>query len=219
MKVKANLLLVLTILSLGIFLEGAEVFPGIKEGGTVRLELGEDEVAIFGYGSLMLEEQLERLSDDSYKGPFIMARLKGFKRTWTAHYPNDYEYFEDDDGVVFRPKTIVFLNIERSEGSKVNGVVFVCLKSELWMYDKREIMYDKIKINDYLEGVKVVGGDAYTYMARPESCYPTEELEPWQSVIRSRYVEIIEKALDVLGEDFRAEYEEGTQKVPMRLVY
>lgn len=212
-------LIILTFLSFGLFLEAAQVFPGIEEKSSVTLKLKADEVAIFGYGSLMLEEELEQTEEDPYTGPFIMAKLKGFKRTWSAHYPNRYEYFKDEEGEEFKPRTIVFLNIEPYEGSKVNGMLFVCKKSQLWMYDNREAMYDRIRVNDYLEGVKVEGGDAYSYMAKPESYGPTKELNASESVIRWYYVEVIEDALDILGKDFRTKYEQSTQPVPFHLVF
>lgn len=207
----------LVILSFGT-LEGAEILlkSDTREKLTVKLE--EDEVAILGFGSLMLEETLHCSEEVSYSRPYIMARLKGFKRSWSIQYPNN-DYFEDENGVFFKPETTTCLNIERCEDSIMNGMLFVCSKAELESYDDREWPYDRIEINDFLEDVAVIGGKAYVYIAKPENFRPAEEMSSTETVISEYYIYVIEAALKRLGEDFSKEYYESTQPVPMHLVF
>jgi len=218
MKFMVKQLIVLVIIMPGVILKAAEILPPLNAESKLTLKLEADEVAIFGYGSLMNVNELERPVDDPYTGPFIMARLKGFWRSWSAQYPN-HSNFIDEEGRYFKPRTVTYLNIEPHENSKVNGVLFVCSREELELYDFRESSYDRIRINDYLEEVVVLGGAAYAYTAKPENFQPTEELEPWQTVISFWYIDIIEEALETLGENFSDEFNESTQPLPEWLVY
>lgn len=214
---KLLITLILSILISSVCVEAAQILPALDGESKLTLQLEADEVAIFGFGSLMNVERLERPMGDPYKGPYIMTSLKGFKRTWSAHYLNR-RFFENDDDDYNEPLTTVFLNVEPCEGSRVNGMLFVCSRDELRLYDYRESSYSRIRINDYLDEVRVIGGDAYVYMAKRDYFYPTEELTAWQTVIKSWYIDGIEEALEILGEDFAAEYYESTQPLPLWLV-
>lgn len=183
----------------------------------ITLHLKEDEVAIFAYGSLMLASELHH---QPYSGPFIQAKLSGFKRSWSASYPNERKYsFSDANGDTFIPETFTYLNVEPSPGSEVNGMIFVCSKSALKFYDKRESIYDRVKINDYLKGVSITGGDAYVYTAKPNHLVPTENLTPYQTVIPRYYIQTIKKALSILGNDFFKDFINSTQPLPLPLVF
>ncbi len=200
-------------------LDGAQILPTLDEQKKLTLQLEEDEVAIFGYGSLMLEETLHCADQDVCDSrPYVMARLNEFKRSWSVQYPND-ENFQAWDGLLFKPQTKTCLNIERAQDSKVNGMLFVCSKAELESYDEREFPYDRIEISDLLEDVAVVGGKAYAYTAKPAYFRPSEELSSDETVIDSYYVFIIEYALKRLGKDFEEEYYKSTQPVPDHLVF
>ena len=92
-------------------LEGAEIRLGPDRQSKLILQLEEDEVAIFGFGSLMLKETLHCDGEDICNSrPYVMARLKGFKRSWSAQYPND-DFFEDEEGFFFKPRTVTYLKI------------------------------------------------------------------------------------------------------------
>lgn len=142
--------------------------------------------------------------------------MNEFKRSWSVQYPNDYYYFEDQDGFLFKPQSTTCLNIEPSQGSKVNGMLFICSKGELESYDVRELPYDRIEINDLLDDVAVVGGKAYAYIAKLEFFRPSEEVSSDETVIRAR---VIESALKRLGKDFQEEYYKATQPMPYHLVF
>lgn len=134
-------------------------------------------------------------------------------------YPNDDAFFNWEEGEYFTPPTTTCLNIEPSEGSSVNGMLFVCSKEELEYYDEREFTYDRIEINDLLEDVSIMGGKAYAYTAKPAYFRPSEEELPQTTVIPLFYIQVIEKALYRLGKDFAIEYHESTQSLPYHLIF
>lgn len=101
----------------------------------------------------------------------------------------------------------------------MNGMIFVCSKSELESYDERESSYNRIKINDRLENVYVLGGDAFIYSAKPDCFFPTENGTKEETAIMFFYIDIIEKALKVEGKEFAQDYRESTQALPLHLVF
>lgn len=186
----------------------------------IILQLEENEVAIFGYGSLMLREQIHAPIDNLYTGPFIQANLRDFKRTWSTRYSNRYQLeFIDENGNTFIPESTTALNAEFSSGSIVNGMIFVCSKSELKDYDERESSYNRIKINDHLENICILGGDAFVYSAKPDHFFPSENCTNEETAIMLYYIDIIEKALGVQGKEFAQEYKESTQALPLHLIF
>lgn len=199
-------------------LKAARILPMPDLNGKIVLQLDDNEIAIFGYGSLML---LEALENPLYTGPFIQAELSGFKRTWSALYPNLEQWeFEDDSGNTFVPKSITYLNIEPCSNCKVNGMLFIISENELNSYDYREDSYNRIKINDSLLNISVLGGNAYAYTAKPKNHFPTNKnTSNHDTIITQHYVEIIEEALDILGKKFTQEYDNSSQPLPSQLVF
>lgn len=182
----------------------------------VTLTLDNDEVAIFGYGSLMLREQLHpttNADDNIYSGPFIKAQLSGFKRSWSTSSSSLHDN-DDEDYIILNT---IYLNIEPASNSKVNGIIFVCLKSELTSYDRRESSYNRINITDKLN-ISVLGGNVFAYTAKPTHFFPTENATKDEAVIWQYYVDIIDEALTTLGDEFREDYYNSSQPLPTHLV-
>jgi cation transport regulator ChaC len=90
----------------------------------LRLHLDNGKVAIFGYGSLILLESMERTLGRKYTLSRYACHLRGWKRVWTSLYPNSTFYFLGPDGERSYPKNILYLNVCRSDVS-INGVVYV----------------------------------------------------------------------------------------------
>lgn len=206
----------LFFLTFMISVVGAELHR--TSNNQVTLLLKDDEVAIFGYGSLMLREQLHTITDDNiYNGPFIKAKLCGFKRSWSARYFFDFvEGYDYNDSSI--PQSITFLNIQPDSNSIVNGMIFVCNKSELTYYDQRESIYDRIKITDKLLDICIVGGDAFAYTAKSTYFFPTENANKNETIIGQYYLDIIKEALTQRGDQFRKDYDNSTQPLPTQLV-
>ena len=206
--------LLLILLSTLLF-NFAHAYKLIEEPAGTRLILENDELALFGYGSLMLKSSFaEDLTTQPYTDPFIQCSLKGYKRSWGVHYPNDEEDVFDalDGSEPFTPEYLTYLNIEKAKDSKVNGILAIAhIGEELEKFDYRESQYNQIKINDILEGVTVEGGPAYAYTGKSDSSWHTDSKEPKTSVITWDYLYIVQKALNEQDEAFGADYFNSTR--------
>lgn len=211
-------ILILSFLPLFFSLKAAQILPSLDLNGKTVLQLEDNEIALFSYGSLML---LEELHDPLYTGPFIQAELSGFTRAWSARYPNSMQWqFADHNNYFFIPKSITYLNLEPCTNCHVNGMIFIIKAEDLDSYDKREAMYNRIKINDSLVNISVLGGNAYTFTAKSQNHFPTNNnISKNDTVIAKYYPEIIQKALNIQGEKFTQDYINSSQPLPLHLVF
>ena len=53
-----------------------------------------DEVALFGYGSLLSVASLEQTLQRRYDGPLVACSVEGWRRTWNVAMPNQTFYTE-----------------------------------------------------------------------------------------------------------------------------
>lgn len=180
------------------------------------LRLRDGESALFGYGSLLSIESLERTLGRRYTGPFLVCWLEGWRRSWDVAMPNRVFYADLPSGRVY-PEHILYLNIRRSPGSRVNGVLFVVNSEELAAYDRREWIYDREDVTGELSGVSITSGRAYIYVAKRERLM-VGVTSPQYAAVRATYLEILEDGFKGLGEDFRAEFEASTDPVPRHLI-
>ena len=180
------------------------------------VELIENEVAIFGYGSLLSVPSLETTLKRRYRGPFVACSIEGWRRSWNVAMPNQTFYAETPSGCLF-PERIIYLNVTAQPSSLLNGVLFVVGPKELQAMDEREWIYDRLAITDQLRGVNISGGDAFTYVAKPEYLV-TEVTSPAIAAIRASYLALLETGLSDLGSSFREAYEQSSAPVPRHLV-
>lgn len=180
------------------------------------VELSDDEVAVFGYGSLLSVVSLEKTLKRRYGGLFVACSIEGWRRAWDVAMPNQVFYAETPSGCLF-PERIIYLNVTPRPGSLLNGVLFVVGPEEIQTLDEREWIYYRRAITDHLRGVNVSGGDAFTYVAKPE--YMVEDVaSPATAAIRASYLRILETGLNDLGASFREAYERSSEPVPRHLV-
>ena len=207
-NISLYLLTLLTITLTTASSQAADI--SIDENRNPIVHLEDDEVAIFGYGSLMLCESLEDDLEHLYTGPFIQCHLNNFTRSWSANYLL---------GPSSPSKSITSLNIESKQGEIINGMLFVIKKSELANYDYRESNYNRLQVNDLVTDVTIQNGPIYTYSAKPQHTVHTENLSHSDTFIAEDYVEIINEALAILGDDFADEFRQSTQPTPENLVH
>lgn len=181
-----------------------------------NLQLQNGESAIFGYGSLLLKSHMELTLGRAYDGPFLPCALQDWQRSWDILMPNSSFYTETPSGPM-KPRHIIYLNIRPSAGRLLNGVLFVVRPDELAAFDQREWIYDRRTITQDLRGVAITGGEAYVYVGQPERILPPGS-DQAHAAIRQTYLNVIEKALQSWGPDFRAQYESSTEVVPRHLV-
>ena len=115
------------------------------------------------------------------------------------------------------PENILYLNVTRSAGATLNGVVIVVTTEQLLALDAREWMYDRVAVTDGLQDVSVTGGYVYLYVSKPEFVVRGVE-SPRIAAVRATYLDIVETGLANLGSPFRAAYELSTDPVPEHLI-
>jgi hypothetical protein len=181
----------------------------------------EGHVGMFGYGSLMSKNLIETgLLDKAYDGPFLPARLKGYKRSWTFAWPTDIPLYNVDStfskdyiliaGDTIFPKYLHYLNIREDPNTVINGVLYIVPEADLPNYDAWELGYERFEVTDLIQGYAIEGGPVFAYKALPDF-----ELEPnndySQNIIERYYLKIIEDAFGYWGKEFEAEYLKTTE--------
>jgi cation transport regulator ChaC len=180
------------------------------------VNLGEGETALFGYGSLLSVASLEATLGRRYAGPFVPARVRGWRRGWDVAVPN-HRYSAGDGGATFRPRYILYLNVRPDQGTLLNGVVFVAGPAEVAALDRREWVYDRRDVAAHLEGVRVVGGEVGMYVGNPGHLM-TGVRSPRVAAVRASYLRIVATGLEGLGLSAGADYLRSTDRVPAHLV-
>ena len=200
-------------------------FPIILMGSCQKkkpvLRIPEGHVAMFGYGSLMSKNFIENgLLQKNYKGPFLLAHLKGYKRSWTFAWPSnlpslepDGNYYKDyilNKGDTIYPQKIHFLNIKKDPNSTINGVLYIVPKADLTTYDDWELGYERIEVTNLINDHIIEGGPVFAYRALPDFvAEPTNDSH--QNIIELSYSEIIHDAFNYWGKEFETEYKKTTE--------
>jgi pimeloyl-ACP methyl ester carboxylesterase/cation transport regulator ChaC len=180
------------------------------------IQLQPDEHAVFAYGSLLSIASLERTLGRSYRGPFVVCAIEGWRRRWNVAMPNETFAYRDTNGWI-TPQQIFYLNVEPRPGERVTGILFVVNADDLKRFDRREWIYDRVDVTTMLRGVTIEGGAAWVYCGKPEyvSEFPaTRQL----GAIRRTYLDILADGHQALGLDFIRAYENSTDPVPQSLI-
>lgn len=183
-------------------------------GKVVRLRQGES--ALFGYGSLISIESLERTLGHRYEGPFVICALEGWRRVWDVAMPNDTFFTETASGRMY-PEYVLYLNVRREPGTLLNGVLFVVNQSELEAFDRREWIYTREDVTSQIRGAVISGGKAYIYVGKADHLMSGVE-SPKRAAVRASYLEILEAGFRALGAAFRGDFEASSDPIPAHLV-
>ncbi|MBC7372146.1 MAG: gamma-glutamylcyclotransferase [Bdellovibrionaceae bacterium] len=171
----------------------------------VALHLKADEVAIFGYGSLLNIQSVERTLGRPYTQAIRSVRLVNWSRQWDIVMPNlHYFSLKTPEGDFF-PKNILYLNVRPQEGKSVNGIVIIIKKTELEKMNVREFIYDAVDITNQLPGLQVEGGKIYVYQGKPEFIVPEGSGLPHVG-LRESYLRMVEHGMSGHPEDFQMEF-------------
>lgn len=194
-----------------------DVMPPVAADTEPRdIQLGPGQHALFAYGSLLSIASLERTLGRSYRGPFLICAIDGWRRRWNVAMPNEvFAYREKDDWVT--PKQIFYLNVEPRPDERVTGVLFVVNSDDLARFDKREWIYDRVDITTRLRGVSVTGGSAWVYCGKLEYVFEFPASRRLGAVRRT-YLNILADGHKALGPEFVRAYNESTDPVPDSLV-
>lgn len=158
---------------------------------------------LFGYGSLLSPESATRtLLRPVAAADLRPARLRGFRRTWTAAA----EVFITG-GNAPGPHTALFLDLSPAPGVACNGVLLQVAEAEWARLDLRERMYERAAVRVEAGGATEA---AFTYLI-PEG----EKRD--EGVVLEGYLDILRQALRLYPEDFGREFWAGTDE-PARAV-
>lgn len=182
----------------------------------MEIRLARGQTAIVGYGSLLSRASAEKTLGRPYDGPFERCHVSGWRRSWDIGMPNETFYYDGPAGRVI-PRKILYLNVRPQPGALLNVVVFVVDERERAAMHAREWIYEPTVVTAALRGVRVTGGDAIMYVARPE--YVVRGVEsPDDAAVRATYLEIVQDGLEAMDSGFRAEFEQTTDPAPAHLV-
>lgn len=164
-------------------------------------------ICIFGYGSLINRKSAERaLKRKITLEQMIPAEIRGYKRAWRA---GEQIWFD----TINQQKTGVFLDLEKHEGSSVNGVLIEVSSKELDNIVIREKNYDCIDVTTNIE--PKICQSVFTFISRPE--YRVLSDTP-NAYIPQEYIHLVENGCASFGEKFLEKYHETTRKSSLPVI-
>jgi cation transport regulator ChaC len=181
------------------------------------IDLQPGQVAMFGYGSLLLQRSMEQTLGHAYSHVCVPCALEGWRRSFDVIMPNR-SFYELLERAEFIPQHIIYLNVRPSNQDLMNGLLYVLEQEQIEAFDEREWIYDRQLVTTALRGVTLRGGEAYVYVARPEWLLNPVNTREY-AALRASYLQIIEDGLEALGQEFRTQYEKSTDPVPTHLVF
>ncbi len=151
---------------------------------------------VFGYGSLMHPKSASKTLPnlDGQSTEFIPARLKKYRRSWSAISPNRIGARAEEGKI---PDYVAFMNIERAPRSSALGVLIPVSESDLRALDSREEFYVRLDITKSIEVIDekhqkaLEGATVFTYITF--SPHPRESSEA-EIGIRADYDDLIDDA-------------------------
>ncbi|WP_373074667.1 hypothetical protein [Zeaxanthinibacter enoshimensis] len=196
-----------------------------KEAGhKPLLEIPENKVGLVGYGSLMKQESMEHSLGHNYVDSTYRVHLQGYERNWnylhSFEHPEflennpearDYRHYYIAQGDTLPLDKSLGLNLSKAPGATMNAVLFFLTPQELEKIDRRETGYERIEVQDSIAEFRFSEGKVYAYMARPEFTYTGKGDDP---VLIAGYVNMVEEAVESLGEEFLKEYKQSTRPIP-----
>ncbi|WP_067148057.1 gamma-glutamylcyclotransferase family protein [Pseudotamlana agarivorans] len=189
------------------------VFFGCNKNSEKQIiNIQKGKVGMVGYGSLMSKNSMEKTLRRTYQDSVYLVHLEGYHRSWNASYsvinPNrDFFYLRNEDSIQIH--NVLALNIIESDNEKMNCVLFFITPEELAEFDIREEGYNRIDVTDKINEYEFKGGEVYAYKADKEHTYNFELKD--NTVLPKPYFELVTKACDSIGVEFRQEFESSTK--------
>lgn len=117
------------------------------------METSGAHVLLFAYGSLMAaSSRRESLPDyDDVRFPPRPARLRGFRKAFSAVYANDCR-FSTGEGTV--PTWVAYLNVEPDADAYAHGVLLTLTSDQFRRLELRESGYYVIDVRQNIEPIK-----------------------------------------------------------------
>ncbi len=164
---------------------------------------------IFGYGSLLNPSSAARtMQRQLHESELRLVMLDGYRRTWG--YVTDTHFVGDPDGTT---TPTVFLDVAEDAATGCNGLLLALSADELDRMDRRERGYRRVEVTGNLR--ESIDGRAWIYMA--DQGFQPADRPGQQLIIATRYVGIVEEALQLWGAQARSVYEDSTDPVAFPL--
>jgi len=163
---------------------------------------------LFGYGSLINITSAQKSFKRKLKQEdLIPVSIKGYKKIWNA-----IEYIQFADNIKING---VFLNLEKNDFNKTNGVLIKITDEELKTLKIREKNYAciTIKAKD-VEGY-CLNEDVIAFMTIKKDRIATNTTK--NCFIASKYIDILTSSFNVYSDDFVLEYQKCLSTFPFAL--
>ena len=197
-----------------------------QQKNTIKIQEG--YAGMVGYGSLMSLKSMESTLGHQYCDSAYIIHLDGFIRAWTSYRPfndpkainsknpNFFGYImENNDSIPF--EGIVQLNVETQQNSKINCILYIISDEDIINFDNREVGYERIDVTDRIEEYNILDGKVYVYQQAP-GYYDKSTLNLTKFILIEDYVNMITKACDEFGENFRIEFDKSTLQPSSQVV-
>ena len=198
-------------------------------GGKKKVfHIPDGHVGMFGYGSLMSKNFIDSgLLEKNYDGPFLLAHLNNYERSWTFAWPStipfanaDGNYYKDyvliENDTIY-PQNLVYLNIKEDSNASINGVLYIVPEADLPTYDDWELGYERIDVSDFIRDYHIKGGPVFAYKALPDFVMEADN-DFSRNIIELSYIKIIEDAFDYWGKEFSTEFRISTESIDSTII-
>ena len=195
-------------------------------GKKKTIEIKEGLVGMIGYGSLMSLKSFEQTLGHKYTDSIYQVHLNDYLREWSYFLPindpqsnskNDLKYYgfilQNTDSIPF--DGIINLNISLKKKSKINCILYLITPDDLIKFDKREIDYQKVDVTNKIEEYSFKAGKVYAYEHIPD---PQFKFDETKYILIKDYVDLITKACDSIGMNFRKEFDNSTMPYTGQIV-
>ena len=193
-----------------------------KWQGWRDFEMQKKEIWIFGFGSIVNIESLERtLGRKIVDADYEFTELQNYRREWNVAMNNNHSisgykrYFHrfhegeaNSGGVV--DGYIAFLGLRQCEKSNVNGIIFKVEEDELLALDQREKNYRRVDVSNYVNNLRA-DRVLYCYMPSEEGLQRYIEGEKMNKLFISvGYERSVEDAFKKAGKAQYCKYRAST---------
>lgn len=182
------------------------------------VELEPDQAALVAYGSLLSAQKMRRMLGRTPVPQPQIAELSGWRRFWNGLMPNSRGVSGLTTTGRPTPEKLLYLNLcPASSPVPVNVLVWIIPSAALSIFDEDEQTYERVRVNDDLRGIQILGGEVYAYTARPEWVLTEPGQADTVAVLQS-YVNELEAGLQSLGPEFEERFWMSSETVPRGLV-
>jgi len=201
-------------------------------GGTAEkksaIEIRKGLLGMIGYGTLMSLPSLEKTLGHPYEGQVYQVHVRDYVRSWAFRRPNndphanaaaaekiDACFLRNDERIPFAGT--VNLNVYPEKNSRMNCILYLLTDEDLLKVDKRERDYKRVDVTDQIEEYDFSGGRVYIYEGLPQ--HPeTAAADPRKYLVVKEYIDQVTAACDLIGKDFRAEFDRSTRPIAYQVV-